>query len=169
MKPSWILGIIVATVLPLGCGPIRTPLATGYDVPQDQWSRGVWLYGQHCASCHGEGGEGDADAPKIMGTGALPRVSEWKDSSRTSELGNALDLFEYVKSETLRAVRNGYGRSGRLAHIYYMIVGAAGLPFVLGSEFELLTKWSAFESEMIEAHVDSILDLFYPSASRDSD
>jgi len=99
MNPSWILGIIVATVLPLGCGPIRTPLATGYDVPQDQWSRGVWLYGQHCASCHGEGGEGDADAPKIMGTGALPRVSEWKDSSRTSELGNALDLFEYVKSE----------------------------------------------------------------------
>ena len=77
--------------------------------------------------------------------------------------------FEYVKSETLRAVRNGYGRSGRLEHIYYMIVGAAGLPYVLGSEFELLTKSSAFESEMIEAHVDSILDLFYPSASRDSD
>ncbi|MDE0885792.1 MAG: TetR/AcrR family transcriptional regulator [Myxococcota bacterium] len=77
--------------------------------------------------------------------------------------------FEYVKSETRRAVRNGYGRSGRLEHIYYMMVGAAGLPYVVGPEFQLLTKLDPFDPEMIEAHVDSVLDLFYPSISVDSD
>jgi TetR/AcrR family transcriptional regulator len=77
--------------------------------------------------------------------------------------------FEYVKSETLRAVRNGYGRSGRLEHIYYMIVGAAALPYVVGPEFQLLTKLNPFDPEMIEAHVGSVLDLFYPSISEDSD
>ena len=77
--------------------------------------------------------------------------------------------FEYVKSETLQAVKNGYGRSGRAEHIYYMIVGAAALPYVVGSEFESLTKREATDPELIEAHIQAVLDLFYPSAAGPQD
>ena len=34
-----------------GCTPRKTTLTTG-EYRDDQWARGVWLYGQHCARCH---------------------------------------------------------------------------------------------------------------------
>ena len=71
--------------------------------------------------------------------------------------------FEYVKSEIRRAVNNGYGRSGRLEHLHYMMVGAAALPYVVGPEFQLLTGRDVVDPDMIDAHVDAVLDLFYPS------
>lgn len=39
-----------------------------------QADRGGALYGQHCASCHGPGGAGKGDAPRLVGLkeGALP-------------------------------------------------------------------------------------------------
>jgi AcrR family transcriptional regulator len=77
--------------------------------------------------------------------------------------------FEYVKSETLLAVKNGYGRSGRLEHLYYMIVGAAALPYVVGSEFQALTNQDPTDPELIEAHIQAVLDLFYPSATQAQD
>ena len=77
--------------------------------------------------------------------------------------------FEYVKSETLEAVKNGYGRSGRAEHLYYMIVGAAALPYVVGSEFESLTRRKATDPELIEAHIQAVLDLFYPSSAQAQD
>jgi mono/diheme cytochrome c family protein len=56
----------------MACAPRRTIIASSDDAPNDQWSRGVWLYGQHCAGCHGEHGEGDEDAPALVGDVALP-------------------------------------------------------------------------------------------------
>ena len=70
--------------------------------------------------------------------------------------------FEYLKSETSRAAERGYGRSGRLEHLYYMIIGAAGLPYVVQSEFRSLVGHDPTEPDLIEAHIEAILDLFYP-------
>jgi hypothetical protein len=50
-----------------------------------------------------------------------------------------------------------------------MIVGAAALPYVVGSEFESLTGHKATDPELIEAHIQAVLDLFYPSAAQTQD
>lgn len=75
---------------------VKTNLAAPEDDPQDQWSRGVWLYSSNCASCHGENGEGRDDVPAIAGAGALPR-SPVGESDRRVKLDTAADLFGYVK------------------------------------------------------------------------
>ncbi len=70
--------------------------------------------------------------------------------------------FEYVKSETTRAAKNGYGRSGKPEHLYYMMVGSVALPYVMANEFRCLTGMSPTDPELIEAHIEALLDLFYP-------
>ena len=87
----WV-GLVVAT----GCAARKTTIASTDDVPRDQWSRGVYLYGQHCARCHGEEGEGDGDAPPLVGDGALP-LEPREGSERTQPFRTAGDLFSYVK------------------------------------------------------------------------
>jgi len=77
----------------LGCGHTKTTIVSGDDVPEDQWSRGVWLYGQSCARCHGEEGEGDEDAPKIFGPDALAEKHVLRPDFVTAK-----DVFEYVKT-----------------------------------------------------------------------
>jgi cytochrome c len=87
-------------VLPLAlaaCGPSQTTIAAAEDEPADQWSRGVWLYGQHCAGCHGEEGEGGDDTPPLAGNGALPSAPR-EGSARRSRFDTAADVFTYVKS-----------------------------------------------------------------------
>lgn len=75
----------VGWLLLVGCGLPKTTISPGDDAPQDQWSRGVWLYGQQCAGCHGENGEGDEETPALAGEGAL------------AKLGTAAELFAFAK------------------------------------------------------------------------
>ena len=92
------IGLSVLAALGLAavcCGGAPTTTISGGDLPEDQWSRGVWLYGQHCASCHGEDGEGDEDAPPLSGEGALPQQASWEDSPRTQSFDTAADVFGF--------------------------------------------------------------------------
>ncbi len=70
----------------------------GDDLPEDQWSRGVFLYGQSCAGCHGDNGEGDEETPAIAGDGALSS-SAAEGSERQATFDTAADVFAYVKSD----------------------------------------------------------------------
>ena len=81
----------------LGCAPTKTTVVGSDDVPQDQWSRGVYLYGQHCAGCHGDAGAGDEDTPPLVGEGALP-VEPRAGSERSLPFRHAGDLFAFVKA-----------------------------------------------------------------------
>jgi len=80
-------------------GGSQTTIASGDNLPEDQWSRGVWLYGQHCAGCHGEDGEGDEDAPPLSGEGSLPLKATWEGSPRTHDFNTAADVFTYVSEQ----------------------------------------------------------------------
>lgn len=80
----------------LSCSKKTTTIASADDGPDDQWSRGVWLYSSNCAGCHGENGEGRDDRPAIAGPGALPREAA-AGSDRTARLDTARDLFLYVR------------------------------------------------------------------------
>jgi TetR/AcrR family transcriptional regulator len=71
--------------------------------------------------------------------------------------------FEYVKEEVEKAQEDGYGRLGRADHLFFMIIGSVGLLYAVEPAFNLLTGESPTGEDMLTAHVDSILELFYPS------
>jgi len=71
--------------------------------------------------------------------------------------------FEYVRGEVEKAQEDGYGRLGRADHLFFMIIGSVGLLYAVEPAFNLLTGESATDEDMLTAHVDSILELFYPS------
>ncbi|HEU5057196.1 MAG TPA: c-type cytochrome [Kofleriaceae bacterium] len=58
--------------------------------------RGAALYGQKCASCHGDAGQG-AKAPAVVGKGALP-LDPRPGSKRGVQFRTALDVLQYVKA-----------------------------------------------------------------------
>ncbi len=79
-----------------GCAP----QASGSNTPdaeqakEDTWARGVFLYGQHCAGCHGDDGEGGEDRPALAPLARDPRAgSERKVAFRT-----AADVQGYVRA-----------------------------------------------------------------------
>jgi mono/diheme cytochrome c family protein len=61
-----------------------------------QIARGGELYGQHCAKCHGGGGEGSDRAPAVVGGEALPRAPR-EGAKRDVEFHTAGDVYEWVK------------------------------------------------------------------------
>ena len=71
--------------------------------------------------------------------------------------------FQYVKEEVEKAQDAGYGRRGRADHLFFMIIGSVGLLYAVEPAFNLLSGESATDESLLNAHVDSILELFYPS------
>lgn len=63
---------------------------------------------------------------------------------------------------------SGRPTHGRPDHLYYMIIGAASTPYALGPEFELTTGEDPFSKEMVDAHADAVLRLFFPELTPDA-
>lgn len=79
---------------------------TGDDSPptfEAQVERGGGLYGDHCAECHGDAGQGTNLAPAVVGEDALPLEPPAERQVRTAEFRTALDVFvfadEYMPGE----------------------------------------------------------------------
>lgn len=102
-----------------------------------------------------------AENPAILQIGLMEGISA---NSRTKWLieKHLRPNFEYVNSERRRAEALGFGISAREEHFYYMIIGAAGLPYAVQSEFRSLVGREATDPELVEAHIEAVLDLFYP-------
>ena len=85
-RTAWVVvGLGIAAVSALACQPRATKVGGGDDLPQDQWSRGVFLYGQSCAGCHGDHGEGDDETPAIARDGARRWVRKTPPASSFAE------------------------------------------------------------------------------------
>jgi mono/diheme cytochrome c family protein len=69
------------------------------DTPKDpvktQIAEGARLYGAHCASCHGDAGQG-ADAPALVGAGALPGTPPEGRKHRTGTFATVADIHTFV-------------------------------------------------------------------------
>jgi mono/diheme cytochrome c family protein len=63
----------------------------------EQAARGAELYGQHCAKCHGDAGQGGGKAPALVGKEALP-LDPRKGSKRDVQFKTAADVFTWVKA-----------------------------------------------------------------------
>ena len=88
------VGLALAFVVVASGCKRQAPPST--DPPADQPTRGLVVYVNTCAGCHGENGEGDEDKPALIGAGALPlRPPEGR--SRQAQFATAKDLFEYTK------------------------------------------------------------------------
>jgi S-disulfanyl-L-cysteine oxidoreductase SoxD len=74
-------------------GSAAPPTATA----EQQAERGAELYGQHCAECHGDAGQGGGKAPPLVGKQALP-LDPRKGSKRNVQFKTALDVFTWVKA-----------------------------------------------------------------------
>ncbi len=68
--------------------------------PADQVAWGQQLYGQHCAGCHGDQGEGGKrmNAPPVVGKAALPLDPPANAKYRKSQFHTAKDVFDFVKA-----------------------------------------------------------------------
>lgn len=122
-SPScWLVGALAVSavlsacsVTPLGATQANLTTATQQSAP------GAAVYRRECASCHGERGEGLAQSPPIMGSGALPvyerdpatstnpAMQDPAERLRTANLPpgadvrgafhTAQDLFKYISRE----------------------------------------------------------------------
>ena len=64
----------------------------------EQVALGQKLYGQKCASCHGSGGQGDANDPAVVGKDALPLDPPAKAKYRKTKFQTAQDIAAFVKT-----------------------------------------------------------------------
>jgi len=69
--------------------------ASGALAFQAQVERGMSLYTEHCATCHGDSGQGTADGPAVVGEDVLPRSPESREV-RDVEFVTAMDVFLWI-------------------------------------------------------------------------
>jgi cytochrome c len=62
-----------------------------------QVERGAGLYAANCAGCHGDGGQGTAKGPAVVGDGVLPLDPPQSAKHRKVQFKTALDVFLWVK------------------------------------------------------------------------
>lgn len=74
--------------------------------------------------------------------------------------------FELVTSCIRRAQKDGAVRKGDPARLYYHIIGAAGTPFTLYSEYKLLTGRDVFSSEETTKTTQFIIDSLFLDSSK---
>ncbi len=63
---------------------------------KNQIARGGQVFGQRCARCHGDAGQGTEKAPPLVGQGALPLVSKRPETKRTMPFHTALDVAGFA-------------------------------------------------------------------------
>jgi S-disulfanyl-L-cysteine oxidoreductase SoxD len=63
---------------------------------EQQAEEGGALFGEHCAECHGDSGQGTDDAPRLVGEGALPEVPPDDRMFRTGNFNTAADVYAFA-------------------------------------------------------------------------
>jgi mono/diheme cytochrome c family protein len=96
------IGILTATLLTAGCAHNQsaapsptTPAATD---AKAQATHGGQLFGQHCANCHGDGGQGTMGAPPLVGKDALPLDPAATAQHRKTQFHTAGDVYAFAKA-----------------------------------------------------------------------
>ena len=86
--------IITATLAIASFATISSAEKTKAGKPQADV--GAKLYGQHCAVCHGDAGQGTKNAPPVVGKNALPLDPPAAAKVRKMQFHTAQDVAEFV-------------------------------------------------------------------------
>src|ERR1051325_11550393 len=76
------------------CFVVFAPAAARAD--DAQVAKGQKLYAEHCASCHGDSGEGSKKAPPVVGKTALPLDPPATAKKRKTQFHTAKDVYDFV-------------------------------------------------------------------------
>jgi AcrR family transcriptional regulator len=68
-------------------------------------------------------------------------------------------LFEEARAQ-------GLAPDMAFPHFYYILTGAAALPFSMAPEARLLTRIDTMRDEFIDAHANALAELFFPGETR---
>lgn len=85
-----------------GAAPAATPAtaasgaAAGGGDAMAQATAGGPLYGQFCAKCHGDGGQGTDQGPPVVGANALPLDPRANAKARKNQFHTAKDIADFV-------------------------------------------------------------------------
>jgi cytochrome c len=96
-------GIAAALLLAIGCahgsgGETSAGTLAAADA-KSQATAGGTLYADHCASCHGDHGEGiPGGAPSVVGKDALPLDPPASAKYRKATFHTARDVYDFVKA-----------------------------------------------------------------------
>ena len=82
-----------AASMPGGAGASMAGAATD---AASQAAAGGGLYGQFCAKCHGDAGQGTEGAPPVVGAEALPLDPRPTQKYRKNQFHTAKDVFDFV-------------------------------------------------------------------------
>jgi mono/diheme cytochrome c family protein len=115
---------LASAVVVLACA--STPLGST-DVNHGKAARlpGADVYGRACASCHGQRGEGLAQSPAVMGSGALPLYE--RDPSTTSNPAFQ-DIAEQQRKQALPPGADTRGAFRTAADLYKYVSREMPLP-----------------------------------------
>jgi AcrR family transcriptional regulator len=69
-------------------------------------------------------------------------------------------IYDFVRSLTEEAQREGFVPIGRPEHIHYMLIGAASSVYALAAECELLTGEDPTDEALVASHVATIEKMF---------
>jgi hypothetical protein len=69
-------------------------------------------------------------------------------------------IYEFVRTMTADAQREGFAALGRPEHIHYILIGAAASIYALGAEFELLTGRDPTDEGLVAEHVATLERMF---------
>ena len=99
MRNAWlIIGSSSAFAFALACGGGAGGGNAAAPHPADQVAWGQQLYGEHCAGCHGDQGQGKGNAPPVVGKAALPLDPPATAKFRKVQFHTAKDVFDWVKA-----------------------------------------------------------------------
>lgn len=118
------LSVLVLGVAALACS--TTPLgSTESNYGKAARLPGADIYGRACASCHGQRGEGLAQSPPVMGSGALPLYE--RDPSTTSNPAFQ-DIAEQQRKQSLPPGADTRGAFATAADVYKYVSREMPLP-----------------------------------------
>ena len=90
---------LVSLALATACGASPPDAKNAAPPPAtftEQVAHGGELYGAHCSSCHGKGGEGTGNAPAVVGPTALPLDPPSGAKFRKSQFVTVADVAKFV-------------------------------------------------------------------------
>ena len=93
---AWMFSIFCVTA----CGGAKEEpkAANTAAATTDQASMGASLYSANCASCHGADGKGNAKAPPVVGSNALPLDAQPPSKARNTQFHTALDVLQFIEA-----------------------------------------------------------------------